>query len=164
MRNLIILLLLPFLAGITSAYSSDNTRLELMEMVKKRQELFEIYNQSLEKKSGFFGGQSKGDLRSSQEKLLDVVEADNKIMRALNRTLNFRDFEKQNMTYDVSSYEKRIRSISTLNDTLNKQNIKYKQENRNLRSTVKRNRLWIATLIILLIVSGGAWLKQRLRH
>jgi len=81
-----------------------------MQLLKERKELFEIYNESLNQKSGIFGNKTKNDLRTTQEKLLDVVAADNKIMNSLSRTLDFRDFEKTNMKYDFSSFEERIRN------------------------------------------------------
>ena len=143
-----------------SASRSDSTRKELLQLLKNRNELFNDYNASLVKKSGLFGNKTKTDLRDSQDKLMAVVAADNKIMSSLNRTLNFRDFEKQTMSYDVSSYEKRIRNLSVLNDTLNSQYLRCTQENKILNSTVKRHHLYIASLILLIILTGGAWMKK----
>lgn len=142
------------------AARSDSARTDLLVLLKNRNQLFDDYNASLAKKSGLFGNKTKNDLRDSQDKLMAVVAADNKIMNSLNRTLNFRDFEKQTMSYDVSSYEKRIRNLSVLNDTLNSQYLRCNQENKILNSTVKRHHLYIASLILLIILTGGAWLKK----
>ena len=153
-----------FILLITAFYAkakNDSERTELFRLLSERKQLFDIYTASLNQKSGFFGNTSKKDLRDSQEKLLAVIEADNKIMSALNRTLDFRNFEKQTMSYDVSSYENRIRSITVLNDTLNKQYLNCSNENKRLNSVLKRHHLYFAALITILIVSFVIWAKKK---
>jgi len=153
-----IFILLLITQSIKAGNEKDRT--ELLQLLKQRKELFDKYNASLENKSGLFGNKTKNDLRDSQDKLMAVVAADNKIMNSLSRTLDYRNFEKQTMSYDVSNYEDRIRNISVLNDTLNKQYINCKTENKNLHSTVKRYHLYIASLIILILITGGAWVRK----
>src|SRR4051812_30489594 len=111
MKNILSLLVI-LISTFNTIAKSDSERTELFRLLSERKQLFDIYTESLEKKSGFFGNTSKNDLRSSQEKLLAVIEADNKIMSSLTRTLDFRNFEKQSMSYDVSGYENRIRNIT----------------------------------------------------
>ena len=144
-----------------SAFRPDSTRTELLELLKERKQLFEKYNASLSRKSGFFGNKTKNDLRDSQEKLIAVVTTDNKIMNSLSRTLDFRNFEKQKMSYDVNSFEERLRNLSVLNDTLNSQFIKCKQENKILKSTIKRLHLYIGFLIVLILLTGIAWFRKK---
>src|SRR4051812_15259942 len=95
--------------------SNDSLRADLSALLKQRNELFNAYSASLSRKSGFFGNQTKNDIRESQDKLKEIVEIDNRIMSTLNRTLDYRNFEKTNMTYDVSSYVTRIQNLATLN-------------------------------------------------
>ena len=99
-------------------------------------------------------------MKDSQEKLVSIVSADNKIMNSLSRTLDFRNFEKLNLSYDVNSYEDRIRNLLTLNDTLNFQNIVYKKENKVLLSTLKKYYLYFAMIILLFILSGFILFKK----
>jgi hypothetical protein len=154
-------LILLFVSTLNAIAKNDSERTELLRLLNERKQLFEIYTESLEKKSGFFGNTSKKDLRDSQDKLLAVLEADNKIMSSLNRTLDFRNFEKQSMSYDVSGYENRIRNITVLNDTLNKQFLNCKNENKLLHSDVKRYHLYIAALLTILLISAGGWIKKK---
>src|SRR5436190_9501926 len=114
---------LVFLAQISFAKSvkPDSSRVELLQLLKERRELFESYNESLNKKSGLFGNKTKNDLRDSQDKLLAVISADNKIMNSLSRSIDYKNFERINMSYDVTTFEDRLRNLSVLNDTLNNQ-------------------------------------------
>ncbi len=155
-----VILFILLITAQTILQGKENDRAELLQLLNERKELFDKYNASLNNKSGLFGNKTKNDLRDSQDKLMAVVAADNKIMNSLSRTLDFRNFEKQTMSYDVSNYEDRIRNLSVLNDTLNKQYINCKNENKNLYSTVKRYHLYIAALVILILITGGAWAKK----
>ena len=146
--------------GVLLAARPDSTRTELLLLLKERKELFDRYSASLVKKSGFFGNKTKNDLRESQEKLLSVVAIDNKIMNSLNRTLDFRNFEKLSMSYDVNAFEERLRNLSVLNDTLNSQNFYYNQENKRLQSTIKHYRLYNYALIILILITVIALLRR----
>ena len=147
--------------GNVKAKGADSTKAELMSLMKERKILADDYYTSLESKSGIFGNRTKNDLRDSQEKLVDIVRVDNKIMDALNRTLNFRNFEKTNMTYNANSFEDRLRNLSQLNDTLNKQLLKYSEENRLNRKTIKRNEIYIYGLILLILLISFSTIKNK---
>jgi hypothetical protein len=156
---LVILLAFPFYWN-ADAKDADSTRAELISLMKERKILADEYYASLDKKSGFFGNRTKNDLRDSQEKLVAIVKADNKIMDALNRTLSFRNYEKANMTYDVNSYEERIRNLSRLNDTLNKQILIYSEENMMNRKVIKRNQIYFFGLIFLILLMSFSFIKK----
>jgi hypothetical protein len=132
---------------------SDSSRKELLILLKERQELFDEYTASLSKKSGIFGNKTKNDLRDSQEHLLEIVTADNKIMNLLNRSLDYRNFEKLNMTYDVSSYTDRINNLSTLNQSLLKRNTELEKDNKSYRTALKWRGLYLGFLTALLLLS-----------
>ncbi len=133
-----------------SPWTPDSARKELVFLLEERKKLFDEYSESLSKKSGFFGNQTKNDLRDSRLKLEAIVAEDNKIMSALNRTLDFRNFEKQNMKYDVSTNEDRIRSLQVMNDTLNAQLIRLERENKINISKVRSNRIYFVLLFLIL--------------
>ena len=160
MKAILIFLLLLLVFKPSIALHVDSTRTELLILLKERKAVFDQYSSSINKKSGLFGNRTKNDLKDSQEKLVSIVAADNKIMNSLSRTLDFRNFEKLNLSYDVNSYEDRIRNLLTLNDTLNNQNNIYKKENKILNSTIKKHHLYFAMLILLLILSGIVLFKK----
>ena len=159
MKILLLILFLLFYENL-KALPTDSTRTELLQLLKERKELFDQYSASLNKKSGFFGNRTKNDLKDSQDKLVAIVSADNKIMNSLNRTLDFRNFEKLNMSYDVNSFEERIRNLLRLNDTLFNQNIVYKQENKKFQTAIKKHNLYFVILILLLVATCIAWVRK----
>ena len=164
MKVILLFVLLLLFFEPSKAFRVDSTRTELLILLKERKELFDQYSASINKKSGIFGNRTKNDLKDSQEKLVSIVAADNKIMNSLSRTLDFRNFEKLNLSYDVNSYEDRIRNLLTLNDTLNNQNNIYKKENKIFQSTIKKHHLYFAMLILLLILSGFILFKNFLNR
>ena len=164
MKVILLFVLLLLFFEPSKAFRVDSTRTELLILLKERKELFDQYSASINKKSGIFGNRTKNDLKDSQEKLVSIVAADNKIMNSLSRTLDFRNFEKLNLSYDVNSYEDRIRNLLTLNDTLNKQNNIYKKENKIFQSTIKKHHLYFVMLILLLILSGFILFKKFLNR
>ncbi len=159
MKILLLILFLLFYENL-KALPTDSTRTELLQLLKERKELFDQYSASLNKKSGFFGNRTKNDLKDSQDKLVAIVSADNKIMNSLNRTLDFRNFEKLNMSYDVNSFEERIRNLLRLNDTLFNQNIVYKQENKKFQTAIKKHNFYFVILILLLMATCIAWVRK----
>jgi hypothetical protein len=150
-----------------NAYAStnDSLRVELSELLRDRQKLFDEYTASLNQKSGLFGNKTKGDLRDSQDKLREIVTADNKIMSVLNRTVDFRNYEKVNLKYDASSYQQRIENLTTLNESLLKQNNEYANEVTDNKAAIKKLRLYnILMGFVLLIVIGMVGIKKYLRR
>jgi hypothetical protein len=163
MRQLILIFL--FSSQLLSAKQTispwvpDSARKELMFLLDERKKLFDEYSASINKKTGFFGNQTKNDLRDSRLKLEAIVAQDNKIMSALNRTLDFRNFEKQNLKYDFSANEERIRNLKVMNDTLNNQVQRLQQQNKYYVGKVRSNRIYFALLIML--IGGMIYLFRR---
>ncbi|HEV7736727.1 MAG TPA: hypothetical protein VGO47_05055, partial [Chlamydiales bacterium] len=137
---------------------------ELVSLLKERKELADAYYTSLEKKSGIFGSRTKNDLRDSQEKLVEIVRADNKIMNTLNRTLDYRNFEKQNMSYTVNSSDDRIRNLSMLNDTLTRQVTFYLSEIKICKATIRRNNIYFIIILAAMIAAFAFRMKKFLRR
>ena len=145
------------------SFSSDSTRRELFELLKERKELFSQYSQSLEKKSGFFGNRTKNDMKASEIKLTDIVTIDNRIMNALNRSLEFKNFEKVNMRYDVNQYEERVKSLQVLNDTLSRRIDIYEEENKILLAKIRKNNIYLFLLITILVLMAGNTIRKKIR-
>lgn len=150
-RFFLVLLLLPY---CSSSQNPDSIRSELTGLMKKRAELFQEYSESLSKKSGLFGNRTKNDLRQSHDQLKAIVEQDNKIMAVLQRTVQYKTFEKTTMNYDVNEFAERIRNLNIINDTLQKQLQVLQTEIKEVKKE-KRNRGYamaglLAVLILLL--------------
>jgi len=143
------------------ASTNDSLRTELAELLKARQKLFEEYTTSLDQKSGIFGNKTKNDLRDSQDKLREIVTADNKIMGVLNRTVDFRNYEKVNLKYDATSYSQRIDNLTKFNESLVKQNTEYADEILGYKASMKKYRLYnILMGALLVMIIGFVGLKK----
>jgi hypothetical protein len=147
--------------NVVFASTNDSLRIELSELLKERQKLFDEYSASLERKSGIFGNKTKGDLRESQDKLHEIVAADNKIMSVLNRTVDFRNYEKVNLKYDASSYQQRIENLSSLNESMIKQNTEQSKELEVYKASLKKYRLYNILMAALLVIVVGLFGLKR---
>lgn len=144
-----------FLSILTASALPDSTRKEMNDLMRTRAELFKTYSNSLSKKSGFFGNQTKNDLRTAHDLLKAIVEQDNKIMDALNRSMDFRTFEKATMSFDAQEYTDRIKNLSIINDTLTKQIQQLEIEKRSLRSEINGSRFYNVVLLFVSLLFAG---------
>lgn len=117
------LLLILFYLITMQLFAQDRAavRQELQNLLNERKQKFDAYTNSLEKRSGIFGGKSKADVQRSNEVLIDIVKTDNKIISTLNRVSDFRTFEKVNMNYDLIKCNEQLSNLRNAVDTLNKQ-------------------------------------------
>ena len=138
----------------------DSNREELLGLLKERKERFGNYSESLTKSNGIFGNRTKNDIRNSSNRLVEILEMDNKIMNALQRMLDYKSFEKQNLKLDLNSYENRIQNLSILNDTLNKKTLVLIENNKELQKKLRSHALYFILLIVLFLVTLGLWIRK----
>ncbi|HRH64904.1 MAG TPA: hypothetical protein PLU53_01270 [Bacteroidia bacterium] len=139
-------------------------RTDLMNLLGERKVLFDRYSESMRERSGIFGQRTKSDLRETQARLQEIIDADNRIISALNRMLEYKNFEKLNLTYSANTTEERLSSLQQLSDTLGKQVEVLKAENKKLISESHRSDFYIFLLILALagfIVFGWYGKKGR---
>ncbi len=141
---LVSLLLLTYLAKAAGPEVFEKQKLK--ELIDLRKKNFSEYFNSIEQKSGIFGNKTKKDLRSSNEILTSIVRTDNQIIDVLNRSLEYKTFEKTGYNYDKLESEARISELFKSNDTLYQQNKYLKSE----IITGKKNKLVLNWLIFLL--------------
>ena len=79
----------------SSADTNNYYRKQLQELLINRHQKFDSYSKSLEQHSGIFGNKTKNDIRESNHVLIDIVKTDNHIIQALNRVVDFRNYEKE---------------------------------------------------------------------
>ena len=126
----LVLLLLP----LTSVATQDTVQKRvddkkaLKMLLKERRDRFSQYTERIDDKSGFFGNQTKKDLREINEVLKEIVRTDNKIIAELDRLLDERKFESFRSEYetkrageDLVMLEQQNRKLMAQNDTLVKQ-------------------------------------------
>ena len=160
MKSPLLILFFLLFINIARAVESDTTRTELLTLLKQRAELFKDYSESLTKKSGFFGNRTKNDMNESQQKLLAIINEDNKVMNTLKRMLDYKTFEKQSLSYDANSFEDRIKNISILNDALNTQIGTYEEDCKSYRATIRRHQIYFFILIASLFMTVGILIRM----
>ena len=150
-----ILFLFLLLAGSLSAQTlspSVVARKDLMNLLQERKILFDHYSASLRERSGIFGQRTKTDLRETQ--------SNNRIISALNRMLDYKNFEKLNLTYSANTNEERLSNLQQLSDTLSKQVEALKLENKKLQSGSKHGDFYI---FLLMLICGGLIVRMFLK-
>ncbi len=132
--------------------ASDRTaaRKELFDLLENRKELFDNYNQSIKKKSGFFGNRTKNDMRKSHATLQDIVDIDNKIMNSLERVIDTKNYEKTALTYDQNSNQDRINNLLKVNEVTLIQNEKLTAEKKQLSKDVLKMKFYFVLLFLII--------------
>jgi hypothetical protein len=111
-------------------------------------------------KAAFFGGQTKGDIRKTNEVLLEIIDLDNKIMRSLNRVVDFRNFEKVTMNYDLRDRDERLEALVRAVDTLSQRSDRLVNQNRELNRKLS-GRTILAYFLGLLALLLFAWSRRK---
>lgn len=160
-RYALLLLIICRMPLQLKAQSTAADRKELMDLLEERRKKFDAYATSIEKHSGIFGNKTKKDMQKSNDVLTEIVKTDNRIIGTLNRTVDFRTYEKINMNYDVQAHADRVNSLLRSVDTLQKQ-VQVLNSNKTYLTT-KLQRLQIITffLVTLCIALVVLFLKRR---
>jgi len=144
----------------TSAYQAQ--RLKINSMLADRSSKFGQYDESLEKKSGIFGWQTKKDIKNSNEILRQVVLTDNDIFKELKILMDYKDLLNQQKVEVADDSEEKIanymRTIKKLQD-----------QNAQLREQVKKTgtgeglSVYIIAFLVLVMAGGSYFFYKKLR-
>ena len=137
--------------------------LRIRAMVNERQKLYSQYSEQIEKKSGFFGNQTKKDIKAANEILLKVLATDTRIfqeleemIKAQDREVQKRKFEKQDKEYTIIKKEEQVQTHSETVAKLQRNVEKLQIEEAGLkRKSAIYKFLFFSTFISLLIAGGG---------
>lgn len=152
MKKIILLIFLLFVALLQSfAEGSSGDRKELQGLLEERNQKFGTYTNSLTKHSGFFGNKTKKDILHSNEILIEIVRTDNRIISVLNRVVDFRNFEKTNMNYDLHQRDEELQNLKHAADTLTKQTDSLTLSNKILKSKTTKLQ-WIVYILSAMLV------------
>ena len=129
-------------------------RKRLYELLEVRRQKFEAYSESIEKRSGIFGNKTKRDMQKSNEVLTEIVRTDNNIIKVLNRAVDFKDYERVNLSQEVGENTQQMDNLLHATDTLEKQLTKLKHNYTSLKSESQWMKIFNRALIfaVLLLV------------
>jgi cell division protein FtsB len=161
MKKIFLFILALFMSAETvlpqekTAQDRTADRAELQKLLEERQKKFNTYSESLKKRSGFFGGKSKGDIQHSNEVLRDIIETDNRMISVLNRVVDFKTYEKVNMNYDLLSCNERVENLQRAVDVLNNRVTTFASSNDDLKKkagTLKTLSTILGILVLVMLV------------
>ncbi len=97
----------------------DSTATQILRrFLQEREELFYEYSYQIQTRSGIFGNQSKEDLRQANKVLLEIVDEDNKIIKALDNLLASQRFETVNTKIETNKKEQKVDKLLTTIDSM----------------------------------------------
>ena len=160
MRVFIVLFILISNSGFGS---TDPEKEELHKMVQEREKKFGHYTRAAESKSGFFGNQTKRDLREVNNVLIEIIKTDNKIIFLLNNFLDFRNFQKTEMTYSQKEQVEKINELNKITNNLVKKADEVVVQNKNLQKRILEARVLNYSLAFLCMVLGIVLIKKNYR-
>ncbi len=115
-----VLLLVLLHSFFVSASDREHQRVELQKLVEERENRFGDYSRAAASRSGFFGNKTKGDLKRQMEIMTQIVKTDNKIISTLNNFLDYRTFQRTEMSYSQAELDSKNRRLDELTTTLSK--------------------------------------------
>jgi hypothetical protein len=147
-----VILILVIFKGFSQSDISERQRLQ--ELMEERRSKFESYMQSMQKRSGIFGGKTKKDLEAGNKVLMEIVETDNRIMGVLTRAIQFKTHEKASMNYDKRESDEQLKNVRAVNESLSKKIEALRAENEKLLSRSKKlsSSLFAAAVSFILMV------------
>ncbi|MEZ2335867.1 hypothetical protein AB6735_09525 [Mucilaginibacter sp. RCC_168] len=131
-------------------------RKKINSMLDMRKVRFGQYSQSLNEHTGIFGFQTKGDIRRSNDILMDIVKTDDNIYKELKILLEYRAFQQR----QIQSHSKEAEAINQ-----NYVNLisKLRQQNAALKTSVQKAHTmqYIYILIIVFMFASILFLISR---
>lgn len=137
----------------TSAYQTQ--RLRINALLAERSAKFGQYDESLNARTGFFGFQTKDDIRNSNEILRQIVLNDNNIFKELKTLMEYKDLEATAIKTNADQTSSRIQGYMLAIKKLQDQN----QQLRAEAKVLEKSKSFSNTVIFLLLLSiaGIAW-------
>nr|WP_067063311.1 hypothetical protein [Mucilaginibacter sp. L294] len=146
MKRLFILTALLFFAtGVFAQVKTDSAaysvqRAKINAMLAARKVKFGQYDTSLTKRSGIFHMQTKGDIRKSNDILMDIVDTDDEIFIELKKLfdyrtnqLNYTAYQKKQVESNAKEVEKtRLSYMSTIN--------RFREQNEDLKTQLDKQK------------------------
>ncbi|MCX2574241.1 hypothetical protein [Pedobacter sandarakinus] len=136
----------------TSSYAAQ--RVKVNSLLAERSAKFGQYDESLTKRTGIFGWQTKKDIKNSNEILRQVVLTDNNIFKELKVLMDYKDLENQKKVSIADNSQERINNYMLTIKKLQDQNEELKKD------IAAKNGSGISYYIIaflLLVMFGGMY-------
>lgn len=142
----------------TSSYETQ--RQKVNELLQQRSARFGKFDESLKKRTGIFGLKTKKDMQASIDILKQIVLTDNDIFRETKMLLDYKDFEKSQITQQATEFDGRINGyIKTISKLQREQEQLTAEIDKLERSNRRSQGLFL--LLAVVIVGMGIFLFLR---
>jgi hypothetical protein len=156
LRTLLIILGVIFMFVNCQGKPADNQqqaeKQRLRILLQDRKDRFDDYTTKLENKSGFFGNQTKKDIKQINEVLIEIVKTDNTIIHYLDALLDQTKFDSRKTDYDLNNVQEQKDKYLNAIDTLNKQLTILKDSSKSYQNGRNTYRFFTWFLFLLMLV------------
>lgn len=142
----------------TAGYESQ--RQKVNELLQRRSARFGQFDESLKKRTGIFGLKTKKDMQASINILKEIVLTDNDIFRETKMLLDYKDFEKSQITLRADEFDGRINGYIKTISKLQREQERLTAEVEKLEKSNLRYQ-GLLVLFVLVAVGVGIWLVVR---
>jgi len=118
MKSLLAVLIILTSSLFAVAEKRDEEKAALQKLVNEREQRFGEYSRAAASKSGFFGNKTKNDLRKQVDVLTEIIKTDNRIISLLKNFLDYRTFQRTEMTYSQVQLDERVKHLDEITDGL----------------------------------------------
>jgi hypothetical protein len=144
----------------TSAYQTQ--RLKVNALLSQRSAKFGQYDQSLNRKTGIFGFQTKSDVRNSNEILRQIVLNDNNIFKELKILMEYKDQEVIAAKNSASEINSRMLNYMQSIKKLQKENERIKSETKT--TSLAGSAVYIIVILIALLIGSYFYFQNKLNR
>lgn len=126
-------------------------RKKINSMLDMRKLRFGQYEQSLNDHTGIFGLQTKGDIRRSNDILMDIVKTDDQIYKELKILLEYRAFQQRQIQNHTKEAETINLGYMGLINKLRQQNLQLKADAKHVvEQKASAQRIYIIIIVLML--------------
>lgn len=124
----------------TDSVAYSQQRAKINAMLANRKVKFNQYDTSLTKRSGIFHMQTKGDIRKSNEILMDIVNTDDEIFIELKKLFDYRTNQLNYTAYQKKQVENNIKEAEKTRTAFMTTINRYREQNEDLKAQLSKQK------------------------
>ena len=141
----------------------DHEKEQLQKLVQEREARFGEYSRAAASRSGLFGNKTRKDLREQVDILTAIVRTDNQIISLLENFLDYRTYQRTEMTYSQAELDEKNRNLNEIITNLSQKVQAVESENKTLQFKMKWAKLWNYLSLVVIFVLVYLWWREAKR-
>lgn len=159
MKTFILIIVSFFVSYVLIGRDREQEKLALQKLVEEREARFGQYSRAATARTGIFGNKTKKDLVVQVNVLTNIIKTDNRIIATLENFLEYRTFQKTEMTYSQAELDQKNQRLDELTTVLSKKLSAAESTKKALEIKIKWARLLNYFLVFLIILLGYFYWK-----